>query len=310
MRVTNGMMTASFLNDLYKANEKFLKYSRQFSSNKRILRPSDDPIGTTRSIRIRNEIAQLEQFTSNVKDAKTYLTQAETALQQIDDKIYMRLTTLSEQALDGVMDKDQNLKSIADEVRQLRDELVNIANTRCAGDYIFGGFNTTKEPFAANGASLTYNGLDIINGSTADFEDEKNSTLIFKLSNNVSFDVGYTGIDLMGTGEDNLYNVMTQFIDELESGNFSNSGNFVEKFRLGQNHILALEADIGAKQNRLDYMLERYEDDSLNYEERRMDIEDIDQAEVISKMQLAETLYQATLQANSMILQPTLLNYL
>ncbi len=310
MRVTNGMMTASFLNDLYKANEKFLKYSKQFSSNKRILRPSDDPIGTTRAIRIRGDIAELDQFTKNVKDAQTYLTQAETGLSQIDSKIYMRLTELSEQALDGIMEQD-NLQSFADEARQLRDELITIANTTCAGDYLFGGFNTTKAPFKVDeNGTLLYNGMDIVAGNDARMQEEKDSVLTYKLANNVSFEIGYNGIDLMGTGEDNLYNVMTQFIDELESGNFSNAGNFVEKFRQGQNHIISLEADIGAKQKRLEYMLERYEDDSLNYEERRMDIEDIDQAEVISNMQLAQTIYQATLQANSMILQPTLLNYL
>ncbi len=71
-----------------------------------------------------------------------------------------------------------------------------------------------------------------------------------------------------------------------------------------------MEVDIGAKVNRLTYMEERYADDSLTLEDRRMNIEDIDMAETISDLRYQEVIYQATLQSNSMILQPSLLDYM
>jgi flagellar hook-associated protein 3 FlgL len=308
MRVTQGMMTDSFLSDLYKANSKFLKLGQQMSSNKRILRPSDDAIGTTRSIKVRGDISELDQFTSNVKDAEDYLSQVETSLSQIDT-MYVRLIELGEQSLDGATD-ESNLESISAEVKQLQEELLQVSNATYAGKFVFGGFNTTKEPFKLDDAgNLLYNGIDIINDPDS-LGDEETDVLTYQLANSVTFELGYNGVDLLGKGEDNLYNVLTKFVNDLESGNYSNSEGFVSKLKDGQKHILSLEADIGAKQNRLTYMEDRYADDSLNFEERRSNIEDIDQAEVISNMKLAQVIYQATLQANSMILQPTLLNYL
>jgi len=309
MRVTNGMLTDSFLNDLYKANKRFYHLGQQLSSNKRILRPSDDSIGTTRSIKIRRDISELEQFTSNVEDAKSYLTQVETSLSQMET-MYIRLEEIAEGVKDGIMEQD-DMQSYADEVKQWREELFNVANATYSDGYVFGGFNTTKAPFTLKDGdveALMYNGKDIIN-DPGSLSSEENDVLTYKLANSVSFELGFNGVDLMGSGEDNVYNVLTNFINDLESGAIRDK-DYLNKMKDGQNHMLALEAEIGAKMNRLDYMKDRYEDDSINFEERRSSIEDIDQAETISLMKQAETIYQATLHSNSMILQPTLLNYL
>lgn len=308
MRVTNTMLTNSFLTDLYKANKKFLNLGQQLSSNKRILRPSDDAIGTTRSIKVRGDISELDQFKENVDDAQSYLTQVETSLSQIDT-MYVRLVEIAEGTLNGAMDAN-DLKAFSDEAKQLQEELLNVANATYAGKYVFGGFNTTKEPFKLDDSgNLMYNGIDLINDAGS-LGEETDEVLTYQLANSVIFELGYNGVDLMGTGEDNLYNVMGKFVEELESGNFSNMGEYVQAFKDGQKHILSLEADIGAKVNRLDYMEDRYKDDTINFEERRANIEDIDQAETITLMTQAQTIYQATLEANSMILQPSLLDYL
>lgn len=309
MRVTQGMMTSSFLNDLFKANERFQKTAKQMSSNKRITRPSDDAIGTTRSLKVRKDISELDQFEKNVRDAQSYLKVSESSLSQIDT-MYLRFIEIAEGTLDGAL-SDEDRMAYASEAKQLQNELLQVANNNYAGRYVFGGFNTTTPPFTYNiyNGNLAYNGVDIITNAGA-LKDEDKQVLTYQLAHSVKFELGYSGVDLFGTGEDNLYNVVGKFVKDLEAGNFDNSEKYVSQFTDGHNHILALEADIGAKVNRLDYMEDRYADDSLTLEERRMNIEDIDMAETISDLNYQEVIYQAILHANSMILQPSLLDYL
>lgn len=308
MRVTQGMMTKSFLSDLYKANERFQKTAKQMSSNKRITRPSDDAIGTSRSLKVRKDIAELEQFDKNVKDAQSYLRVTEGSLSQLDT-MYLRLIEIAEGTLDGAM-SDEDKLSYATETEQLQNEMLQVLNNSYAGSYVFGGFNTTTPPFTTDAAgTLHYNGVDIINDAGS-LKPEDKKVLTYQLAHSVKFEVGYSGDKVIGTGEDNLYNVLGEFVNELKAGNYENSKKYVSKFTEGHNSILALEADVGAKMNRLTYMEERYTDDALTLEDRRMNIEDIDMAETISDLNYQEVIYQAILHANSMILQPSLLDYL
>lgn len=309
MRVTQGMMTSSFLSDLYKANERFQKTAKQMSSNKRITRPSDDSIGTTRSLKVRKDISELDQFDKNVKDARAYLSVTEGSLSQLDT-MYLRLIEIAEAALDGAL-SDEDRLSYATETEELQDEMLQVLNNSYAGSYVFGGFNTTTPPFTTDIASgnLCYNGVDIINNPGA-LTPEDQKVLTYQLAHSVKFELGYSGDKVLGTGEDNLYNVLGNFVKDIKGGNFDNARKYVSKFTEGHNSILALEADVGAKMNRLTYMEERYTDDALTLEDRRMNIEDIDMAETISDLNYQEVIYQAILHANSMILQPSLLDYM
>ena len=77
-----------------------------------------------------------------------------------------------------------------------------------------------------------------------------------------------------------------------------------------QNHLLTKTSEIGGRVNRL-YLLEaRYEQDEINYERMRSDAEDVDAAEVIMNLRMAEAIYQAALSAGARIIQPTLMDFL
>ncbi len=231
MRVTQGMMTDSFLSDLFKANSRFQKLAKQMSSNKRITRPSDDAIGTTRSLKVRRDVSELDQFEKNVKDAQSYLRVIETSLSQIDT-MYVRMQEIAEGALDGAL-SDEDRKSYSAEAKQLQNELLQVANNTYAGKYVFGGYNTTNAPFNVNSdGDILYNGVDIVN-DVLNLKDEDKEVLTYQLAHSVQFELGYSGVDLMGSGQDNLYNVMGNFIKELDAGNFQNSEKFVNKFKEG-----------------------------------------------------------------------------
>src|SRR5690606_10272941 len=59
----------------------------QLSSQKRISRISDDPIGTTKVVRYRDRIENMRQYQENIEYAKGFMERSESALQGINDNL-------------------------------------------------------------------------------------------------------------------------------------------------------------------------------------------------------------------------------
>ena len=73
MRVTKNMMLSTMLVDINKIQEKMMKNQMQTSSNRRILSPSDDPIGTKNALSARSALAENEIYQNNI--TPTFISQ-------------------------------------------------------------------------------------------------------------------------------------------------------------------------------------------------------------------------------------------
>ena len=71
-----------------------------------------------------------------------------------------------------------------------------------------------------------------------------------------------------------------------------------------------MQADIGARENRLQVTQTMLEGMELSDKERKGRIEDVDFAELMSQLSQQQTIYQAILKSSSMIMQMSLVNYL
>jgi len=116
MRVTTR---GAFLNGLraMQSLQQALDYTqRQISSGRRILSPSDDPIGSSRSLELREAISRIEQFNRNGTIAGNRLAQEETALGSINN-VLQRVRELALQA-NNATQSDESRGLIAVELRE------------------------------------------------------------------------------------------------------------------------------------------------------------------------------------------------
>ncbi len=141
MRVTNTMMRNNSLLNMQKNKVAYDKYLTQYSTHKKIQRPSDDPTIAVRALKYRTTLAEIDQYLTNIKDATSWMDATETCLNDINK----RLTDMSDyctQAATGTY----NAEDRADIVAQLRQVSKYIyeqnANADYAGRYIFTGFRT------------------------------------------------------------------------------------------------------------------------------------------------------------------------
>lgn len=150
MRITNNMMISNMNRNLQQNIRKLDKTQMQYNTGKRIHKPSDDPVGITRSLKIRADISELAQFKKNVEDATSWLENTEQAVVNNSEAL-KRLRDLMVQGANGVLTSEET-KKIQSEVAEIKKQIINVANTTYSGNYIFSGKNTDKKLLGTDGS--------------------------------------------------------------------------------------------------------------------------------------------------------------
>lgn len=149
MRVTNSMMINNLMRNLNKNLGRMDHLQQKMASGKQFIRPSDDPIGVSRSLRLNTEVATMEQYRRNTDDTQSWLDTTEIALNNIASILH-RANELTVQAASETNSIDER-NAIASEIKELRNQLVQIGNASYAGSYIFSGYKTDKALFDSDG---------------------------------------------------------------------------------------------------------------------------------------------------------------
>lgn len=188
----------------------------------------------------------------------------------------------------------------------------------------------TAADIAAGQVDLTSQGLGIISwtstpadpqelaqliGSaefvTSAFGEENTQDIQFEIGHEMYFDVSFTGMDVVGTGEDNMFNVLINLVNDLNSGAPNEEiSTYLTSLTNVQDRLITCMVECGTRTTKLETITNRYSLDAISYEAARSDIEDIDQAKVIMDMKYSEIIYKQALATGAMIIQPTLMDFL
>ncbi len=150
MRVTNNMMVSTMMHNLEKNLTRMSDNQRHLSTGKRILRASDDPIDASKILRFQTDLSEIEQYDKNVRDALNWYQVVESSVAEVGE-ILQRGRELAVKAANGV-NTDDDLKKIAEEVYNLRKQLISTGNANFTGKYIFSGYQTDKPLFNEDGS--------------------------------------------------------------------------------------------------------------------------------------------------------------
>ncbi len=145
MRVTTQHMYGDFINQMNSSLSQYLDLNMQAATQKQINKPSDDPIGAAHILTYRADIAQTTQLEENVSSASNWLKTADGALDQVATQL-IRMKELAEQASTGTMSEDNRLQ-ISEEVNQIFQQIMALANEEVAGRFIFAGQNIDTLPY-------------------------------------------------------------------------------------------------------------------------------------------------------------------
>jgi flagellar hook-associated protein 3 FlgL len=132
----------------------------ELSSGVSITSLSQNPVGAGENALLLNQIQQDDSFTQSSSLVTGQLQVADSALSSVVTELTSAIS-LATSGNNGTMNAS-NVKSIANQISGILDEVTSLANTSYQGQYIFAGGQTTTAPFATSTATspavTTYNG--------------------------------------------------------------------------------------------------------------------------------------------------------
>ncbi|WP_315907146.1 flagellar hook-associated protein FlgL [Priestia koreensis] len=285
MRITQGMLSTNMLRNLSTSYERMGKYQDQLSTGKKINRPSEDPVIAMKGISYRRDLSQTEQYKANFSEAYNWIENSDAALDKATQAM-QRIRELVVQASNDTYDTSQR-GSIATEIDQLKEHLITIANTQVGDKYIFNGTKTLDAPIGADDKPNSTSGTEV------QIELSKGIYMPVSIKTDAVFTLEKLSADLKDSTKTNTD--INKYLGALDTH---------------INSMLNTRAELGARQNRIEMMEDRVDEQEVIAQRIVSDNEDADIERVITDLKTQESVHRAALGVGSRIIQPTLMDFL
>lgn len=300
MRVTQTQMSETVARYLFKQGQALSEKQEIVASGKRVNRPSDDPTGMGRILDYRKTISTLEQYKRNVAQARVRVETSETVLDGVSEWVQKAIAVARDNT-PGTGDT-KSWQAAAQDVDNIRNQVLSLANTKVGGIFIFGGRQTDTAPFVHDIPTdqITYVG-----------DNAANADMYMAVGEDAEITIKTNGEEIFNGAQD-VFLALKDLKDELNQpvpdtaviksiqGRLEQAALQVEKIRgLGSTTYKRLEIT----DSQLDQFI-------VNYEKLQSDTENADIAQAILELQSQETAYQTSLGVAAQTIQKTLLEYL
>jgi len=296
-------MTDSLVRYLTAQNEALYERQTIIASQKRINRPSDDPIGIGKVLDYRQTLSSIEQYETNIQSGQERLEITEITLDLVDELLQgVRAIAMTEAG--GTTESRQ---LTAEQVKNMFDQVLDLANSKLNGDYMFSGYQTRTAPFSRDETlattfdqfTVTYNGDD--------------GDARFIVAHNTEITIDADGRPLFhnaAAGGINIFDAMRDLIVALETDDtaaISAQADLIDHGRKQINNIRAANSPIL-------YQLMTSENHWQNYKPKIQELlakeEEVDVTQAVVELQSIELAYQTTLATTARITQQGLIDFL
>jgi len=294
MRVTNNQMANAITGNLFANTRRLLKAQETVATEKSINRPSDDPVGMGKILDYRKTLSSNDQYSRNIVQGKSRIAIAETTLDMIDELLVDAKNIAMDQSSASV--ENANRAIAAEQVKQIKEQILQLANTKIQGNYMFAGFQSDQPAFAGDG---TYNGdsgaINTIAGESTQIRVNSTGDEILISSSGVNvFDV--------------LNNLQTALeIDPYVQSDISDQIQLLED---AHDQVNFVRAESASRYSRLETIEERLRIFKLNTENMLSGVEDADLVQAVVELRRQETAYEASLAAAAKVIDFSLLDFI
>lgn len=185
MRITNQMMVNSSISNIQGNKSQLNDLSTQLSTQKKINKPSDDPIIAIRALRLRSSLDEVTQYLGkNIPDASSWLSVTHDALDESNKIIQDLYNYCVQGSTDSYSESERN--TLAESLNKLVEAYYEQGNVDYAGRYVFTGHATDKP--------LTYKSDET--AKDVDYTITQNFTRE-DLSNKTAYTNAYTNDDII-----------------------------------------------------------------------------------------------------------------
>ncbi len=310
MRVTSNSFPNRLVSQLGDLATRQARLQSQAATGQRIQLPEDDPAAVRRVLNMQSEARSLDQYGSNIsrlKDATTASYNSMRSLKKLNDRA-AEIATLA----DGLR-SPQELNIYAQEINEIIEQSVNIANSTHRGDYLFAGTRVDQPPFqVVRDAEGKITGVNYSGNS---------DPIIAEISPDVLSEAQPVGGNSSGSGPRGLlsdsrsgadfFNHLLSLRNNLSVGDTAAiASSDRANLRKDEENFLYHYGHTGAIQSRLDAAGSLLNDQSFSIEQQVSGVVDADLAQTLVRLTQVQNAYTAALQTGGTILKSSLLDYL
>jgi flagellar hook-associated protein 3 FlgL len=331
-RVSENSSSASIKFALNKAKSKLEDLQLKGSTLRDINRPSDAPLDTVEGLSIKSTRSDNKQFLRNVNHAKLNLNITESSLQQLTDILVKAKEIGIAQSSD--LYNPEVRGSVANEIKQMRNQALSIANKRIGQKFLFGGHKTLNTPFEPDG---TYNGdkgkstVEIskdffvpvnLHGREIFYGDKDKPTPSIRPLESLQDDatiptaerkIASESAPKTDDGHTSRNNIFAH-LDALASGLDNDDPDLIQSLlpKLDQDidRLIGLRTQIGSLVNSVQNSENIINTEQVDHAERYSHLMDADVAELFSNIQKQQDILQTTYKSSQGLMNQKLLDFM
>jgi flagellar hook-associated protein 3 FlgL len=151
MKVTDFILQNTYLNNINRQKYDLNKVQEQITTQQKVNRPSDSPLGTARIIRFTEQLGNIQTYLSNAENAGGFVNKTISSMQSIQ-------TIVSD--IQGLLVQTDNALSsgsfddYAQKIEAYLGSIIDYANEEYDGKYLFAGSTFYDKPFSLNETTL------------------------------------------------------------------------------------------------------------------------------------------------------------
>lgn len=303
MRVATSTITNMATGSMGNSYKTYMDILNKITSNKNFTKVSENVVDATKVLKLNDQLAQLDEYQSNIQAAVNEMDLAYNTLGSITDEI-SKINSLIVEAANVTTTPDA-AKAIGTEINERVAIIVDKMNTKYMDNYIFSG-TYIQEP------AYTYDadGNIIYQGSSQDAGDRK-----LTISQDTTFAYNFTGEEIFGKqdGVNDFFSQMKELNTLLNADTLDYNAI---RSKLGvlsdaSEGIIQSQGKVSAKVAKLETTQSINEDTILKLTSDKVDLEEVDITKAATDLANAQTALQASYAIGSTILgSVSLLDYL
>jgi len=327
-RISENQKGRTLIDSIAKNRELFNKFSNEISSGYRVVNPGDSKQSATISL-FRQTLERVEGYGSRLANVQSSLAFQDDIMLQVND-LMIRAKEIATQAANESNGSETRAQMSA-EVFQMRDHLIQLANSRYQGRYIYGGADDDDPPYDTTTAFTFPASGDAATRYVFDAELGTSTTRTVKVTDDLSITtntVGSTLFDNALYGLERLGRSLAGFATNPAVGAPDGSGDaYTFPGQLTQqttdiqatlalfdtareSDIMQERVDIGGRMRRLDTASAILELNKASTTDALASLQDADIAESATNLTQAQTALEASMTVSLRILNISILDYL
>jgi len=330
MKVTQNSTYRLMQTNLERITTKLQDLQTQGATGRKLNTPSDSPASIGPVISTRTQISNTDRYlntmgvaSDGMKSTDGYLASVENVLQQAK--------TITNNAINASLN-DADRATLADQIKQLKQQLLDSSNASVNGKYIFAGYEEDTKPFTENASydpatydptnpatwPVQYNGdanavnLEITPGEYTQTNITGNE-LFLGISQTSWDSATYT----RGSGQIDIFHVLSQTEDAIRAGNVDDptgpgggmQANLTD-LETSADQERILRSRLGSRATRVDAAITQQQSVKVDLQQILSRYQDADSIATFNDLTQQQTAFQAALKITSQVSSISILNYL